>query len=131
VEIAGAIHAAPACGKDRISVPKDQDVGYRWVDLSSVSITSHTFTCAVMKSIRCRFGRREVKERHDTRARSPFPTWRGWLEAEAARGSEAALHSRARRRGWSQLSFSLPQVPTMRATSSSIISAQRSGATGA
>ena len=35
------------------------------------------------------------------RARHPIPTWQSWLEAEAARGNEAALaalRSRARRR---------------------------------
>ena len=45
--------------------------------------------------------RREAKERQDVRARHPLPTWQTWLEAEAARGNEAALaalRSRARRR---------------------------------
>jgi hypothetical protein len=45
--------------------------------------------------------RREAKERKETRARHPIPNWQGYLEAEAARGNEAALaalRSRARRR---------------------------------
>jgi len=45
--------------------------------------------------------RREAKQRHETRARHPIPTWQGWLEAEAARGNEEALEAlrgRARRR---------------------------------
>jgi hypothetical protein len=44
---------------------------------------------------------REAKARQETRARHPIPTWQNYLEAEAARGNEAALaalRSRARRR---------------------------------
>ncbi len=43
---------------------------------------------------------REAKERRETRAQHPIPTWQGYLEAEAARGNEAALaalRSRAQR----------------------------------
>jgi Relaxase/Mobilisation nuclease domain/Large polyvalent protein-associated domain 7 len=45
--------------------------------------------------------RREAKERQETRALHPIPTWQSYLEAEAARGNEvalAALRSRTRRR---------------------------------
>ena len=43
---------------------------------------------------------REARERRETRAQHPIPTWQGYLEAEAARGNEAALaalRSRAQR----------------------------------
>jgi hypothetical protein len=43
---------------------------------------------------------REAKERREIRAQHPIPTWQSYLEAEAARGNEAALaalRSRAQR----------------------------------
>jgi len=45
--------------------------------------------------------RREADERRDVRARHPIPTWQGYLEAEAAKGSDtalAALRDRLQRR---------------------------------